>query len=274
MHRREHVLLASALLVLLGLSSALHVSAPVRSWPRAAPVGRSSGPLMAKKGRAQGGGPKAVNIGRKHKSEKDIASGKLAKALTRSATKRKPPTTLFPKRQSERFVKFLDEGGDRVAVCTRVPAGEWLEVGHVSFEAGTDALVAAQLQKRLIIEHAMRLHGAALQPHRDAIECGVRVPSGEVAAPHGEEGGEAAEPEAVVLEGVEATPAPGIGGGGGACCGFLGLPIPGQGHYWAGGDEGTAADAEAKKVTLEKLGVDSKSAVATAFQKTLGLRSG
>ena len=271
-HGREEIhvacLMAAArlccALLLCASASGLHVLyAPTTS--------RSCVSMMAK-GRSQGGGPKAVNNNRKRKSEKDVSVGKKVRALSREGRKRKPPTTLFPKRQMERFVNFLDQGSASVAVCMRVPGSEWLEVGHVSFDEGTDALVATQLQKRLVIEHAMRLHGALLQPHRDELECGVRVPpaDGGGAAP-GEE-----EPvhEAVLLEGVEAAAAPGIGGGGGASCGFLGMPIPGVGHYWSGSDEGSTGDAESRKVTLEKLGVDSKSAVATAFQKQLGLRSG
>lgn len=157
------------------------------------------------------------------------------------------------------FVRVVmpGEGADDQATT-----GEWLEVGQVSVAATAsfDVQTAAQLQKRLILEHAVRLHPFLAQ--RDASDwLEVGVP-------------EASDGEPVLLAAGEELPTPEVLQLA-AACGFMSTPVPTHGHYWgkqlsANGVVGT----DGRKVQLTGLGNDAKSAVAEQFSKQLGLRSG
>ena len=121
---------------------------------------------------------------------------------------------------------------------------------------------AARLQKRLILEWAVRLH-KPLQPQAEILECGIVLDTTE----------EDAEP--VMLEAADEeesrllVQAPRYVA---ASCGFLGHPLPG-GHYY--GDNSQVGDGldDNTKVKWSKLGNNAKSAIQEQTSKTLGLRS-
>ncbi len=210
-------------------------------------------PLAMKRGRAQGGGPK-IGTGAKRKSQAEISQAKLLRAKRREASRRKQSNLVPLQRQADRHVELLKAGAPAWPVYVRqgTQGDEWLEVGHVSVDAasGASAAQAAQLHKRLILEHGLRLY-PKLGMHRLTLECGVA--SG---APDG-------EPEALEQK-ADAAPL--------EACGFLGTADPTAGHFYDGG-EASSSDPNARKVKLDRLGSDHRSKSAEEKSKNLGLRS-
>jgi len=229
--------------------------------------------VTMKKGRAQGGGPKIATRKKRTKTEGERAVDKRATELARRVATAKRRPTLGAGRQRERFVDIVDGGAARFPVFAR-PSGDkdWLPVGHVSIRDGTEmtAEQAANLQKRLIFEHAVRLH-PPLQLHSDTLECGLGV--AEFAeATEATEAGEAAAPEPTLLASDAPTPTSAFDIlQAASTCGFLGNPLP-AGHYF-GDSSPEALQSDTRKVKLTCLGDDAKSAIAVQTTKTLGLRS-
>uniref|UniRef100_A0A7S0J1V5 Uncharacterized protein n=1 Tax=Calcidiscus leptoporus TaxID=127549 RepID=A0A7S0J1V5_9EUKA len=218
-------------------------------------------PVM--KGRALGGGP-AIRT----KPQKK----RLAAALTpakpgeqRSGKKKRIVCAVARGRQWQRFSAQLREGCPSWEVLVRAQGGsgssEWLEVGDLSVSESSveRAMQAARLQKRLVLEHAVRLR-PSLSQHRD-LEYGVRLSnSQEEPVPVSEA---LANNNTSVTVGAQLEA---------RSCGFKGRPVASkEGHYFAASERATSTG---KKVKLERMGTDSKSAVAEKFSKQLGLRSG
>ena len=251
-------LLSAALVGACGFSHVLRLPVPAFS---SCAVARTPAVLM-KKGRAQGGGPK-ISLGRKRKTETEISAAKLRTELARAAKRHKKKPTIMQGRQADRFADQATPDTPGWPVFARgadVEDAEWLAVGEVSVSAtsGIDHLDAARIQKRLILEHARRLH-PTLQL-LDALECGLPVSE--------------RDGDPTSLERADAPPA-GSALELAAMCGFRATPRPTDGHYWGdSGADGAPQATDASKVKLDRLGNDAKSAVAEKFQKTLGLRSG
>lgn len=177
-----------------------------------------------------------------------------------SRVKHKQPE-LQRQRQQDRHSSLLAMGASPLPVFARVEpvaradftediaAQSWMEVGAVSFDDSqeTSAEQAVWLHKRLILEHACRLY-PKLIPHREVLELGL-APS--------------PEDEPVVVQRCEPAPA--------TSCGFGEMDDPYAGSYWAESEQEANAG---KKVILDGIGLDTKSATAMAFSKSLSLRSG
>ena len=226
-------------------------------------------PLLMAKGRKQGGGPKIALKKKSKKTEAQRASERRLAALARAESTRKRAPVIGAGRQSERYAEQMSQGGTRISVYARVSAGDsaqpgpWTAVGDVCVARGasTSPELAARLQKRLILAHAARMH-PLLQRDSSSLECGV----GE-AAPAGSDG---AEPTVRLLE-SGAQPTAEKAHALAASCGFLGLPIPERGHFWAAARAEKRA-SDSRKVTLNAFGDSAKSVIAKQLTETLGLR--
>ena len=148
---------------------------------------------------------------------KQPAKGKKAKAPKKAK--------LSPKAQWDKYRAMLKEDAPTVAVSARVKGAlgvKWHDVGFVSVRKEADAQAATQFHKRLILEHALRLH-PQLVADKEFLECG-----------HGD--------PPVSLEKTEAE-----------CeCGFMGVPDPASGYYTRYDQDGRPANAAGSGV------VDSK----------------
>ena len=234
---------------------------------------------MKKKGRSQGGGP-AIRTGKKKKINLSLVQ---QETLTRLAKKKKRrESQLAPKlvasRQAERHGEHLQEGASSFPVCARVrdteSTLEWLQVGGVSVLPGAmNPMDAARLQKRIILEHAVKLHPALFGAGVASgawtnLELAVDLGSGpmevvpEVSKSTGEE---VKYQTARVRRAVAAATFQQARG-----CGFAGEDL-GEGHYFSG-NEYVEKEYDGHKVKRDRLGNDSKSVVAEAFSKQLGLR--
>lgn len=233
----------------------------------AAPRCAVSRPIsMMAKGRKQGGGPKIGLRKKKGKPEHQLAAEKRTAALMRRAANAKKKPAVGPGRQRERFAEQMGTDGKAFAVFARIAGTEeWLEAGRISIAKGSrmSAQQAASVQKRIILERAVRVHALKLAKHRADLECGV----GPDAEPEGD-----ADVNAVELVSGSGNQ-PGELRTLAAVCGFSGAPIPDAGHYWGSSDQ-QAADSDERNVKLQKFGDDAKSAVAQQESKMLGLRSG
>lgn len=89
-------------------------------------------------------------------------------------TKSTAPVALSPKKQWGRFKEHRAQGIDATIVYARVRGSEaWYEVGEVTASKGPVA-AGVQVQKRLILEHAVRVHPQLLAKARE-LECGIEV---------------------------------------------------------------------------------------------------
>ena len=217
-----------------------------------------------KKGRGQGGGPKISTrkkVGRKTEGERAVEK-QAAQIARRAATLKRRPAVAGG-RQRDRFVEQCEDGAAKHAVFAR-PTGDrdWVEIGHVTAVGQVSPEQSARLQKRLILEWAVRLH-KPLQPQAEILECGIVLDTTEEdAEPTMLEAAD--EEEARLLVQAPRYVA--------ASCGFLGHPLPG-GHYY--GDNSQVGDGldDNTKVKWSKLGNNAKSAIQEQTSKTLGLRS-
>lgn len=102
------------------------------------------------------------------KSSKGGGGGKKAAAAA---------APLSPKRQWERLREQRDAGSEIVPVFARVAKEEkWYEVGDVTAGKGIEVAAAVQVQKRMVLEHAVRVHPQLL-PKAKQLECGFGEPS-------------------------------------------------------------------------------------------------
>ena len=84
---------------------------------------------------------------------------------------------LSPKRQWERLREQRDAGCEPTPVFARVRnADKWFEAGDVTAAKGTDITAAIQAQKRMILEHAVRVHPQLLAKAKE-LECGHGDPT-------------------------------------------------------------------------------------------------
>ena len=105
-----------------------------------------------------------------------VGSGGRKKA---SKAKAKPtgPGVLSPKKQWDRFKEHRDAGSPKIPVFARVcKTDTWHEVGDVTVAGGAALPAVVQLQKRLILEHAVRVHPQLLRNARE-LECGYGEPT-------------------------------------------------------------------------------------------------
>ena len=241
-------------------------------------------PLVTMKGRSQGGGPR-ISTKKKKAKHTPAALAKAGSPAPQNKPLKKVPSApgmqapLSIKRQWDRHLENLKKGAKPHPVYARARGTEaWLKVGTVTVDPEakeTSPEQAVQLHKRLILSHAVRLH-PELSPSRTDLDCGFGPPENREEKPDGElkadgtepVGVEESEPEVQMLESVDAALP--------ALAGFAGTPDESSGHYFVENEplpnqEGKKAG---KKVIRDKLGNDTKSKVAEAFSKSLGLRSG
>jgi len=261
-------------------SATAHLPAPALT--------RTSVVLMKKKGRAQGGGPK-ISLGRrKRKTEAEIAAAKKRSEIERAAATKKKKPVILRGRQADRYADQASgaapgwavyvrkaEGAALPADASEAAANPWLEVGQVSVASNAAEAArrlthpeAALLQKRLILEHACRLH-PLLQRCSSQLELGIVEPAAGDA-----DDADGADPRPLHATPDEVRTLPLSSVELAAACGFMGKLDPNAGHYFGGSETARALESDASKVKLDKLGNDAKSAVAEQFTKTLGLRSG
>ena len=240
---------------------------------------RTPTPPIMKKGRKQGGGPAISTRKSRRKSEGQRSADKrITEAVRRAAVSKRRRPSLAIARQRDRFDQHSAAASVRHLVFARAAGdSEWLEVGQVSIAAGAvgaegEAVTAEQavrLHKRLILQHATRLH-PHLQPVSGILECGLAEKQQPQQPEDAPVGGEAAATHPVPLPSASPLPlsdAKALA----ATCGFRGAALP-AGHYF-GDNSPTLLVSDARKVKLSRLGDDSKSAVAIHQSKTLGLRS-
>jgi len=273
------------LLALLDCCSSLHPPLAVAvlraTLPAASPAVRAGVACMKKKGRAQGGGPK-IALGRKKKTESQINAAKKRTEIERAKATQKKKPVVMRGRQEDRYADqaVADAPGWPVYVRTAAStadgcdaadaAGDWLEIGHVSVSKGAANPLghreAALVQKRLILETAMRNH-PLLQRSGTELEMGISEPR-----PDADADADAdvdllqrgdAHPLSMTVSSLELA----------AACGFMGIADPTAGHYY-GSSETDSIVSDERKVKLGKIGLDAKSATAIEFSKSLGLRSG
>lgn len=235
-------------------------------------IARRTEPAIMKKGRSQGGGPKISLKKKRSKTEGEKWEDKRLSTMARRVATAKKRPHVAPGQQRDRFAQHCEDGSLRHPVFAR-PTGQpdWVEVGHVSIapDSAMTAEDAARLQKRLILEHAARLH-PSLQQHNAILEAGLGKPD-----VGGAESEMVEDSNADIEALVEALPSSGdlilIQQSNAGMCGFLGLALPG-GHYFGDNSPDVAATDE-RKVKLSRLGDDGKSAIAEHNSKMLGLRS-
>ena len=160
--------------------------------------------------------------GAKPSSKASKGKGKSKGAQT-AASKRQ----LSPKRQWDVHTQLVKDGATQAAVHAYLPPaagaegdGQWLEVGTVSVGAGGTLEQAARLNKRFILEHAVRLN-PALTPRSKELQCGLSA------------AGKADAPPSLLAKGVEVPDD--------LVAGFCGTPHPPSGYYVH--YDGAAADA-------------------------------
>ena len=102
------------------------------------------------------------------------AAGKKKGKKAGAAAASKPAVaSLSPKKQWDRFKDHRKAGVDPVVVYARVKGTDaWLEVGDVTASDGATSGGSVQTQKRLILEHAVRVHPVLLPKARE-LECGL-----------------------------------------------------------------------------------------------------
>jgi len=186
----------------------------------------------------------------------------------REITRKKRPIIMYG-RQKSRFSEQVSEGSAPTPVFARVHGeATWLEAGHISVAEGSGSTTAdaARHQKRLILEHATRVH-RHLQLHREALECGLGMPAAD---------DELAEKIVLIERGTPAEEGSMSNDNllvFAATCGFSGAPIPDAGHYFSDSSTDQVAK-DARNVNIQNaFGNAAKSEVAVQASKTLGLRS-
>ncbi|KAL1521127.1 hypothetical protein AB1Y20_022681 [Prymnesium parvum] len=96
-----------------------------------------------------------------------------------NAKKRPPPKKqLSPKRQWDVYRELLEQGAEPTPVYARSPGGTWIGCGQVAVQSPGTSGQAAQMHKRLILEHAVRCN-PSLTAVKAQLVCGVLGPDGE-----------------------------------------------------------------------------------------------
>jgi len=100
--------------------------------------------------------------------------GKASKAKSKSKAKPAPAAKLSPKRQWDIHRELVKAGQEAAYVFARLPDDDasWIPMGEVSAEAPGTKEQAAQLHKRLILEHTVRCKPTLMPRSRELI-CGV-----------------------------------------------------------------------------------------------------
>jgi len=129
-----------------------------------------------------------------------MMAGFGAPAKSSSKAKGKKVAKLGVKRQWDRFKDLVSGGAARNPVYARLPGEEWTKVGEVACDESTTVAAAAQLHKRLILEHAVRVAPLLVQRAKE-LECGYSSTG---------------EPEPALLTKCEPADV--------ASCGFEGMP--------------------------------------------------
>jgi len=158
------------------------------------------------------------------------------KAAKGGPVKKTKGAALQPKRQWDVYRKLVNEQGTVPAsVFALVPGEEekWIEVGRVVADpaAGT-AEQAAQMHKRLILEHAVRCH-PVLAPKSNSLRCGIKIG----------DAGDESQPS--VLQKVEVPDSLTQ-----QACGFEGKEDPVSGYYCTYGAASEAFTGGSKKLGM------------------------
>ena len=101
-------------------------------------------------------------------------AAKKAKGGKKAAASKPAAAKLSPKRQWDIFRELRDQGVEPMSVFAKLPDDDakWVWVGEVAAAAPATAEQAANVHKRLILEHAARAYPALLPRARDLV-CGI-----------------------------------------------------------------------------------------------------
>ena len=84
------------------------------------------------------------------------SKGKKGKSGKKGKAASKPANDVSPKRQWDRFKELVSDGAPRIKVYAQLDES-WTEVGDVAVKAPGTGAMAAMFNKRLILEHAVRV---------------------------------------------------------------------------------------------------------------------
>jgi len=94
------------------------------------------------------------------------------KASKKGAKKAAPKKALSPKRQWDVYTELVSAGATPATVYAQLPDSKWIDCGEVAVEAPGTIAQAAQMHKRLILEHAVRCN-PGLTPRKTELVCGI-----------------------------------------------------------------------------------------------------
>ena len=103
-----------------------------------------------------------------------------AKPVKKKAGKKAAPKKqLSPKRQWDVYRELVDQGSAKAEVFAQTPdSGKWIPCGEVAVEKAGTLKQAAQMHKRLILEHAVRCNPALSSKAKELV-CGIAGADGE-----------------------------------------------------------------------------------------------
>lgn len=148
-----------------------------------------------------------------------------AKGKSSPAKKGPAKKQLSPKRQWDIYRELIGNGEQPGTVYAGLPDGKWIACGQVVSESPGTVAQAAQLHKRLILEHAVRCN-PALSPVKKQLTCGIENADG--------------SPE---LLGKQTLPE-------GLRAGYYGTPDTASGYYVTYGAASEAFTGKGKKAGL------------------------
>jgi hypothetical protein len=247
-----------AALVLPGTSrvgaSTIHSAASVAA--------RTVSPTLKTKGKL-GSGPKISLKKKKRKTEAQISDEKRITELARRSSTQKKKPSVGGGRQHERYTALMSQSATRCPIFARGEEEEWTDVGYVCVAKGSATTMeqAARLQKRVILEHAAKMHPLLLQ-QKGSLEAGLGEEETVAGSGHECETAPEVMPVDTSLPDFSAESAMRLA----ATCGFQGLPIPDRGHYWK--EDYTPGVSDRTKD-----GEDAMASMKTATNKVLGLHN-
>ena len=148
-----------------------------------------------------------------------------AKSAKKGGKKASPKKQLSPKRQWDIYRELVDEGSTPTEVFAQIPDGKWISCGEVVAQAPGTAAQAAQVHKRLILEHAVRCN-PVLTPKKTELICGIA--------------GDDGEPTVLAKQEVPDT----------LRAGYFGTPDPSSGYYVMYGAASEGFTGSAKKAGM------------------------